>query len=183
MPRSTRPEQQQRPPMKTLFRCGRFELRMTKIGRRRVKPSISCGRFDLRSTKNRKAMIHLLGPPFHEEAFKTKQKTIHIPDSIASCCGENNVEFVDDAQDLRLWPSRIELAFIQMMVEEVKQDPSLTRRNSFTRRHWSLIDDELYNQFKVRYMVNRLKQKYHCIRQTYNTFVKLKSHTRFGWDE
>ncbi|GMP81685.1 hypothetical protein CsSME_00036313 [Camellia sinensis var. sinensis] len=56
---------------------------------------------------------------------------------------------VEDAQDLRLWPSRIELAFIQVMVEEVKQDPS----------HWSRIDNELYNEFKVRYTVNCLKRK------------------------
>ncbi|KAF5950539.1 hypothetical protein HYC85_012532 [Camellia sinensis] len=91
--------------------------------------------------------------------------------------------FVEDAQELRLWPSRIELAFIQLMVEEVKQDPSLTKKNSFTTRHWTRIDDELYSQFKVRYTVNRLKQKYHRIRQAYNTFVKLKNHTGFGWDE
>ncbi|GMP88551.1 hypothetical protein CsSME_00040500 [Camellia sinensis var. sinensis] len=70
-----------------------------------------------------------------------------------------------------------------MMVEEVKQDLSLTRKNSFTIRHWSRIDDELYNQFKVRYTVNRLKQKYHRIRQSYNTFVKLKNHTGFEWDD
>ncbi|KAI8004968.1 L10-interacting MYB domain-containing protein [Camellia lanceoleosa] len=36
---------------------------------------------------------------------------------------------------------------------------------------------------RVRYTVNRLKQKYHRIRQAYNTFVKLKNHTGFGWDE
>ncbi|KAL7164049.1 hypothetical protein ACSBR2_040038 [Camellia fascicularis] len=35
MPRSTTPEQRQRPPTKTLFRCGRFEQRVTKIRRRR----------------------------------------------------------------------------------------------------------------------------------------------------
>ncbi|KAI8011448.1 Uncharacterized protein LOK49_LG06G01518 [Camellia lanceoleosa] len=67
--------------------------------------------------------------------------------------------FVEDAQELRLWLSRIELAFIQLMVEE------------------------LYSQFKVRYTVNCLKQKYHRIRQAYNTFVKLKNHTGFGWDD
>ncbi|GMP92878.1 hypothetical protein CsSME_00042938 [Camellia sinensis var. sinensis] len=66
--------------------------------------------------------------------------------------------FVDDAQDLRLWPNKIELAFIQLMVEEVKQDPFR-------------IGDELYNQFKVRYM------------QAYNTFVKVKNHTGFSWDD
>ncbi|KAI8004638.1 Nuclear poly(A) polymerase 3 [Camellia lanceoleosa] len=51
MPRSTTPEQRQRPLMKTLFRCGRFELRVTKI----MTPSISCGRFDLLCTKSREA--------------------------------------------------------------------------------------------------------------------------------
>ncbi|KAI8008243.1 L10-interacting MYB domain-containing protein [Camellia lanceoleosa] len=92
--------------------------------------------------------------------------------------------FVEDAQDLRLWPSRIELAFIQLMVEEVKQDPSLTKKkNSFTTRHWIRIDDELYSQFKFRYTFNHLKQKYHRIRKAYNTFVKLKNHTGFGWDD
>ncbi|CAL5426708.1 unnamed protein product [Camellia sinensis] len=92
-------------------------------------PSISCGRFNLRCTKSREARIHLRGPPFPEGAFKMKQKTGHTPDSIASSCGENDVEMdskgfvedvVEDAQDLRLWPSRIELAFIQLMVEERK---------------------------------------------------------------
>ncbi|GMP94235.1 hypothetical protein CsSME_00043764 [Camellia sinensis var. sinensis] len=53
-----------------------------------VKPSISCGWFDLRCMKSRKARR----PPFREEAFKTKQKTVHTPDSIASSCGENDVE-------------------------------------------------------------------------------------------
>ncbi|CAL5416068.1 unnamed protein product [Camellia sinensis] len=55
-------------------------------------PSISCGRFDLLCTKNREARIHLQGPPFTVEAFKTKQQTGHPPASIASCCGENDVE-------------------------------------------------------------------------------------------
>ncbi|KAI7998646.1 Uncharacterized protein LOK49_LG10G01378 [Camellia lanceoleosa] len=32
-------------------------------------------------------------------------------------------------------------------------------------------------------MVSCLKQKYHYIRQSYNTFVKLKNHTGFGWDD
>lgn len=67
---------------------------------------------------------------------------------------------VDDAQELKLWPSKIELAFIQIVVEEVKQDPSLTRKNYFTTRHWSRIDDEMYKQFKVKYTISRLKQKY-----------------------
>ncbi|XP_028110418.1 uncharacterized protein LOC114308921 [Camellia sinensis] len=92
MPRSTTPKQQQWPPTKTLFRCGRFELRVTKIRRRKVTPSISCGRFDLLCTKNREARIHLQGPPFTVEACKTKQQTGHPPASIASCCGENDVE-------------------------------------------------------------------------------------------
>ncbi|KAF5943129.1 hypothetical protein HYC85_020771 [Camellia sinensis] len=69
--RSTTPEQQQRPPTRMLFRCGRFELWVTKIRRRKV---------------------HLQGPPFTVEAFKTKQQTGHPPASIASCCGENDVE-------------------------------------------------------------------------------------------
>ncbi|KAL7173412.1 hypothetical protein ACSBR2_032804 [Camellia fascicularis] len=91
MPRSATPEQQQRPPTKTLCRCGRFELRVTKIRRRRVTPSISCGQFNLRCSKSREARIHLRGPPFPEGAFKMKQKTGHTPDSIASSCGENDV--------------------------------------------------------------------------------------------
>ncbi|KAI7984379.1 Uncharacterized protein LOK49_LG15G01837 [Camellia lanceoleosa] len=70
-----------------------------------------------------------------------------------------------------------------MMVEEVKQDPSLTRKNSFTTRHWSQVDDKLYKHFKVRYTVSHLKQKYPRIRQSYNTFVKLKNHMGFGWDD
>ncbi|KAL7170507.1 hypothetical protein ACSBR2_035390 [Camellia fascicularis] len=32
-------------------------------------------------------------------------------------------------------------------------------------------------------MVSHLKQKYHRIRQSYNTFMKLKNHTGFGWDD
>ncbi|THG04417.1 hypothetical protein TEA_029265 [Camellia sinensis var. sinensis] len=51
-------------------------------------PSISCGRFNLRCTKSREARR----PPFPEGAFKMKQKTGHTPDSIASSCGENDVE-------------------------------------------------------------------------------------------
>ncbi|CAL5383302.1 unnamed protein product [Camellia sinensis] len=135
----------------------------------RVTPSVSCGRFDLRCTKIREERIHLGTPPFIEDALKTKQKAAHTPDS--SSFAENDVEmdsegFVMDAQELKLWPNRIELAFIQLMVEEVKQDPSLTKKNSFTTRHWTRIDDELYSQFRVRYTVNRLKQKYHRIRKT-----------------
>ncbi|KAL7175256.1 hypothetical protein ACSBR2_028961 [Camellia fascicularis] len=186
MRRSATPKQRRRPATKTLFRCGRFELRVTKIRRERVTPSVSCGRFDLRCTKIREERIHLGTLPFTEDALKTKQKAAHTPDS--SSFAENDVEmdsegFVEDAQELKLWPNRIELAFIQLMVEEVKQDPSLTKKNSFTTRHWTRIDDELYSQFRVRYTVNRLKQKYHRIRQAYNTFVKLKNHTGFSWDE
>ncbi|CAL5427416.1 unnamed protein product [Camellia sinensis] len=186
MRRSATPKQQRRLATKTLFRCGRFELRVTKIRRERVTPSVSCGRFDLRCTKIREERIHLGTPPFTEDALKRKQKAAHTPDS--SSFAENDMEmdnggFIEDAQELKLWPNRIELAFIQLMVEEVKQDPSLTKKNSFTTRHWTRIDDELYSQFRVRYTVNRLKQKYHRIRQAYNTFVKLKNHTGFGWDE
>ncbi|XP_028102859.1 L10-interacting MYB domain-containing protein-like isoform X2 [Camellia sinensis] len=188
MRRSATPKQQRRPTTKTLFRCGRFELRVTKNRRQRVTPSVSCDRFDLRCTKIREERIHLGTPPFTEHALKTKQKAAHTPDSIASSFAENDMEmdsegFVEDVQELRLWPSRIELAFIQLMVEEVKQDLSVTKKNTFTTRHWTRIDDEQYSQFKVRYTVNRLKQKYHRIRQAYNTFVKLKNHTGFGWDE
>ncbi|XP_028065305.1 uncharacterized protein At2g29880-like [Camellia sinensis] len=148
-----------------------------------VTPSVSGGRFNLRCTKIREERST---PPFTEDALKRKQKAAHTPDS--SSFAENDVEmdnggFVEDAQELKLWPNRIELAFIQLMVEEVKQDPSLTKKNSFTTRHWTRIDDELYSQFRVRYTVNRLKQKYHRIRQAYNTFVKLKNHTGFGWDK
>ncbi|KAI8004015.1 Casein kinase 1-like protein HD16 [Camellia lanceoleosa] len=95
MRRSATPKQRRRLATKALFRCGRFELRVTKIRRQRVRPSVSCGRFNPRCTK---------------------------------ICEERS-------------------------------------------------------KFKVRYTVNRLKQKYHHIRQAYNTFVKLKNHTGFGWDD
>ncbi|CAL5377445.1 unnamed protein product [Camellia sinensis] len=131
-------------------------------------PSVSCGRFDLRCTKILEERIHLGTPPFTEDALKRKQNAAHTPDS--SSFAENHVEmdsegFIEDAQELKLWPNRIALAFIQLMVEDVKQDPSLTKKNSFTTRHWTRIDDELYSQ------------------QAYNTFVKLKNRTRFDWDE
>ncbi|CAL5354371.1 unnamed protein product [Camellia sinensis] len=156
MRRSATPKQRRRLATKTLFRCGRFELRVTKIQRERVRhmtPSVSCGRFDLRCTKIREERIHLGTPPFTEDALKRKQKAAHTPDS--SSFAENDMEmdnggFFEDAQELKLWPNRIELAFIQLMVEEVKQDPSLTKKNSFTTRHWTRIDDELYSQFRVR---------------------------------
>ncbi|KAL7191618.1 hypothetical protein ACSBR2_023656 [Camellia fascicularis] len=71
MPRSATLEQRLKPATKTLFRCGRFVLRETKIRRQRV---------------------DLSGPRFREEASKNKQKTRDPPDSIPSFCGENDVE-------------------------------------------------------------------------------------------
>ncbi|CAL5444856.1 unnamed protein product [Camellia sinensis] len=94
MRRSATPKQRRRPATKTLFRCGCFEFRVTKIRRQRVTPSVSCGRFDLRCTKIREEMIHLSTPPFNEGALKTKQKAAHTPDSIASSFAENDVEHI-----------------------------------------------------------------------------------------
>ncbi|XP_028076773.1 uncharacterized protein LOC114278834 [Camellia sinensis] len=90
MRRSATPKQRRWPATKTLFRCGRFELRVTKIRRERVTPSVSCGRFDLRCTKIREERIHLGTPPFTEDALKTKQKAAHTPDS--SSFAENDME-------------------------------------------------------------------------------------------
>ncbi|XP_028078496.1 uncharacterized protein LOC114280338 [Camellia sinensis] len=90
MRRLATPKQRRRPATKTLFRCGRFELRVTKIRRQRVTPSVSCGRFDIRCTKIREERIHLGTPLFTEDALKTKQKAAHTPDS--SSFAENDVE-------------------------------------------------------------------------------------------
>lgn len=80
--------------------------------------------------------------------------------------------------DTKDWPLENELAFIQILLNKLKQLGNI----SFKRAMWSEMDDELFAVVGERYGVEKLRGKFNRLRKKYREFSELISHDHVVWD-
>ena len=85
-----------------------------------------------------------------------------------------------DVDDKAEWSTRNKTAFIRLMHDHVKKGDLQT--STFTKKIWSSIGDELFNQTKKRFNIGQLKSKFNRLRKKHREFSNLIAHTGFGWD-
>ncbi|XP_031406941.1 uncharacterized protein LOC116215385 [Punica granatum] len=81
-------------------------------------------------------------------------------------------------EDTKDWPLENELAFIQILLEKIKQMGNI----SFKRAIWSEMDGELYAAAGERYGVEKLRGKFNRLRKKYREFSELIAHNHVVWD-
>lgn len=80
--------------------------------------------------------------------------------------------------DTKDWPLENELAFIQILLEKMKQLGNI----SFKRAIWSEMDEELFAVMGERYGVDKLRGKFNRLRKKYREFSELIAHDHVVWD-
>ncbi|ESR49731.1 hypothetical protein CICLE_v10033776mg, partial [Citrus x clementina] len=85
-----------------------------------------------------------------------------------------------DVEDKADWSSRTENAFIRIVHDHVKKGDLQT--STFTKKIWTTISDELFEQSHKRFNVGQLKSKFNRLYKKHREFSDLVAHTGFGWD-
>ncbi|KAH9716604.1 hypothetical protein KPL71_021516 [Citrus sinensis] len=85
-----------------------------------------------------------------------------------------------DVEDKADWSSRTKNAFIRIVHDHVKKGDLQTL--TFTKKIWTTISDELFEQSQKRFNVGQLKSKFNRLRKKHREFYDLVAHIGFGWD-
>ena len=86
-----------------------------------------------------------------------------------------------DGDDKAEWSSRSEGIFIRILHKHVKMG-ELDSKTTFIKRHWCVIDDELFAETNKRYTIPKLKSKFNRLRKKYREFSDLIKHPGFDWN-
>ncbi|KAH9779645.1 hypothetical protein KPL71_007775 [Citrus sinensis] len=92
----------------------------------------------------------------------------------------HDVDVDVDVEDKADWSSRTENIFIRIVHDHVKKGDLQT--STFTKKIWTTISDELFEQSQKRFNIGQLKSKFSRLRKKHREFSDLVAHTRFGWD-
>ncbi|KAH9792734.1 hypothetical protein KPL71_004254 [Citrus sinensis] len=85
-----------------------------------------------------------------------------------------------DVEDKADWSSRTETIFIRILHDHVKKGDLQT--STFTKKIWTTISDELFEQSQKRFNVGQLKSKFNRLCKKHREFSDLIAYTGFGWD-
>lgn len=80
-----------------------------------------------------------------------------------------------DGEDKADWSSRTEIAFIRIVHDHVKKGDLQT--STSTKKIWTTISDELFEQSQKRFNVGQLKSKFNRLCKKYREFSDLIAHT------
>ncbi|ESR49424.1 hypothetical protein CICLE_v10033416mg, partial [Citrus x clementina] len=83
-------------------------------------------------------------------------------------------------QDKADWSSRTENAFIRIVHDHVKKGDLQT--STFTKKIWTTISDELFEQSQKRFNAGQFKSKFNRLHKKHREFSDLVAHTGFGCD-
>ncbi|KAK3184829.1 hypothetical protein Dsin_032115 [Dipteronia sinensis] len=89
-------------------------------------------------------------------------------------------DFDEKGDDKAEWTARNEKIFIHILHEHVKKGD--LKASTFSKKIWTLIDDELHAETNNKYTIQQLKSKFNRLRKKHREFSDLIQHSGFSWD-
>ncbi|KAH7575724.1 hypothetical protein ACOSP7_004370 [Xanthoceras sorbifolium] len=92
----------------------------------------------------------------------------------------NDSDVDEKGDDKAEWSARNEKIFIHILHEHVKEGD--LKASTFSKKIWTLIDDELHAETNKRFTISKLKSKFNRLRKKHREFSDLIQQSGFSWD-